>query len=289
MDKEIIDVDEKDAIYHSSKNVRLVIDAVKKFIDIKKSIICILIGQAKKTYDEILSEHVTFTKNVKFSTNLYAMAIFGKDPKEGIISDINVLPGLVSDLQYNLCSRGIHLPATIYDTIIDRVNNIPGNCICFVGIDAPGIIIWYCPIIDPNKNLSNIQIETYVLLYEQTIRLYKSKISIDYKTASNDQITIMCTFCHKSPTNIVHCSSCNMIYCSIDCLRMHADNHKSFCKNLQDLQSNKQFLDKICAHCKKYNKSAKLCTGCFTVRYCDSKCQLRDWKIHKLTCNKLTT
>lgn len=284
MDNEVTDIDEKDIINNSSENLRLLIGAVKEYIYIKKEIISVLIGQSKQAYDEIVSEHKTCTKNIKFSTNLYAIVVFGKNPNEGIISSMNVLPSPVSHLRHNLCSHGMHFDFIIFNKIINLVNNTPVNCICFVGIDVPGIIIWHCPIIDPNKNLSSIQIDTYVLLYKQIGKIYKSNVSIDYKTVSNDQIHKMCNFCSKSPTNPVYCSSCNTIYCSINCQHKHADVHEPFCKNLQKAQSDKKFLNKICGYCKKYNKSARLCNGCQMVRYCNTDCQKSHWKVHQKTC-----
>ena len=39
-----------------------------------------------------------------------------------------------------------------------------------------------------------------------------------------------------------------------------------------------------CVVCKKITKY--LCSGCNSVYYCDKECQSKEWKIHKLTCNK---
>jgi len=42
----------------------------------------------------------------------------------------------------------------------------------------------------------------------------------------------------------------------------------------------------MAAVCKKCGKAhARLCLGCFTVRYCDKECQRADWKTHKPECD----
>lgn len=41
---------------------------------------------------------------------------------------------------------------------------------------------------------------------------------------------------------------------------------------------------KICSFCKTACLNTKLCGGCRIVSYCNSECQLNDWKIHKLEC-----
>lgn len=40
-----------------------------------------------------------------------------------------------------------------------------------------------------------------------------------------------------------------------------------------------------CAHCGLMDQIKK-CKGCLRVKYCSTKCQNEDWKIHKLNCKK---
>lgn len=51
--------------------------------------------------------------------------------------------------------------------------------------------------------------------------------------------------------------------------------------------------DKICCVCLKgypgkepFPRSSGKCKGCYKIRYCSHKCQIIDWKRHKVNCFK---
>ena len=285
MNNEIIDIDKKDIIGNSPENTQSTIDVIKKYIKTNKDRLEVFMTQSKMYYNGMISDNKTYYKNKKFSTSLYALIVCGKEMGKGINHDsLMVIPSTIPNLMRNFLSQGIMLSENIYNKIANLVNNTPANCICHVGIDIYFIIIWYCPIIDPTKDRTNILTQTYVLYNKQRKFIYKSQILLDHKVDHNKHIKQLCLLCDKPAINIVHCPNCDITYCSTNCQQIHADRHKSFCKNLQETQSDTHISNRICAYCKKYNKSAKLCIGCNKVRYCNTDCQKHDWKTHKKTC-----
>ena len=54
-------------------------------------------------------------------------------------------------------------------------------------------------------------------------------------------------------------------------------------------QSTAQSEAKICYCCKKPETNLKKCTKCYTAQYCGKQCQKKDWKSHKLVCDRLLT
>lgn len=46
-------------------------------------------------------------------------------------------------------------------------------------------------------------------------------------------------------------------------------------------------MPKYCEYCREYEEDTplKTCSGCYKVKYCNRKCQLEDWALHKWECD----
>lgn len=64
---------------------------------------------------------------------------------------------------------------------------------------------------------------------------------------------------------------------------LKGDIHTGSGKTLQ--LNNKNVV--LCNNCSAKLKHHKKCSGCLSVAYCDKKCQIVDWKAHKLACKSL--
>ena len=183
-----------------------------------------LLETSKIYHQQMIACHQTYNQECEFSTWLYPIIVYYSG---GITCIPSSTPKLKSDLE----SLKIFLCQNMYKTLVNIIIKTPPDNICYVGVCAEEpIMIWYCPIIEPSKELSNIIVNLYILL-DSPLKVMNCPFIINYKPQNNYIRT--CCYCTKSVHHGIPCPKCTMIYCNIECQNKDSAEHKPFCNNLE--------------------------------------------------------
>lgn len=221
-------------------------------LDVYQKLLHLCLQRSKYMYDLIIYKHEETKKtgsDTQFLTKLYPILFVNKNNKSMHI------PFTLETMEALFHNQDINLPSNILQWLACKIYNTSHDRLCYVIIMGKYAHLIYLPIIN-NNIIHDLSIRTYIAnnITKDILEFFRNITVINFTPNKKDKRDLVLAEIKTNP---------------FGCL---AKSDKFY---------------RICLWCNKYDISAKVCSGCNSVYYCNLDCQRNHWKIHKKQCNIL--
>ena len=201
-------------------------------LDVYQKFLHSCLQRSKDMYDLIIYNHEKTKGDTQFLTKLYPILYVNKNNR------VMHIPFTLETMEKLFHIQDINLTSNIFEWLACKIYNTSHDRLCYVVIMNNYTHLIYLPIINNNIN-HNLSVSTYIA----------NNINNKLESFGNI-IVINFTINKKDKRNLVLA--------------------KISAKSLLSLNNKDDKFYRICVWCSKYDISAKVCSGCKSVYYCNA-------------------